>query len=105
MKIIMSQRFSFIFSIVIIIGFISLNISCDRASQEGGAEIEVDLSSYHMVDGYQLEVVAPVNIIFDEQGRIWVVEMVGYMTDFTGSKEDLPNGRISILEDRNGNGV
>src|SRR5699024_6089826 len=75
-------------------------------------EIVVDLSSYQIKDGYKIEavaaepqVVAPVDMIFDDQGRIWVVEMIGYMTDFEGSKEDKPNGRISILEDRDGNGV
>src|SRR5699024_1860904 len=69
-------------------------------------------SSYQIKDGYKIEavaaepqVVAPVDMIFDDQGRIWVVEMIGYMTDFEGSKEDKPNGRISILEDRDGNGV
>lgn len=75
-------------------------------------EIEVDLTSYQIKEGFEIEavaaepqVVAPVDMIFDDQGRIWVVEMIGYMTDFSGSKEDQPNGRISILEDRDGNGV
>src|SRR5687768_10378126 len=48
---------------------------------------------------------APVAITFDERGRIWVVEMHGYMTDTIGSEEHLPTGKIVILEDENNDGV
>jgi hypothetical protein len=36
---------------------------------------------------------------FDNKGRMWVVEMIGYMPNLEGIGEDEPNGRISILED------
>jgi putative membrane-bound dehydrogenase-like protein len=48
---------------------------------------------------------APIAMTFDEKGRIWVVEMHGYMTDTIGSEEHLPTGRIVILEDENSDGV
>src|SRR5688572_23274346 len=48
---------------------------------------------------------APVAITFDEKGRIWVVEMHGYMTDTIGSEEHLPTGKIVILEDENRDGL
>lgn len=48
---------------------------------------------------------APVALRFDANGRIWVVEMVGYMPDVEGKGEDEPNGKIVILEDRDGDGL
>lgn len=50
-------------------------------------------------------VTAPVALSFDARGRIWVVEMVGYMPDLYGKGEDKPNGKIVILEDKNGDGM
>ncbi|MDR6781813.1 mono/diheme cytochrome c family protein/glucose/arabinose dehydrogenase [Pedobacter africanus] len=50
-------------------------------------------------------VAAPVALTFDDRGRIWVVEMMGYMPDVYGKGEDKPNGKIVILEDKNGDGV
>ncbi len=46
----------------------------------------------------------PVVIQFDEDGRLWVVEMRGFMPDIDGNGENDPTGRISILEDENGDG-
>ncbi|TKC57547.1 dehydrogenase [Pedobacter hiemivivus] len=63
-------------------------------------------------DGFEVKlvadeplVVAPVALTFDNKGRIWAVEMVGYMPDVNGKGEDKPNGKIVILEDKNGDGV
>jgi len=50
-------------------------------------------------------VTAPVASVFDSRGRLWVVEMVGYMPDVYGKGEDKPNGKIVILEDKNGDGL
>ncbi|CAL1519228.1 c-type cytochrome [Chitinophaga sp. MM2321] len=50
-------------------------------------------------------VVAPVTMTFDERGRMWVVEMTGFMPDTSGTGEDKPDGKIVILEDTNGDGV
>ncbi len=47
---------------------------------------------------------APITLSFDEDGRLWVVEMRGYMTDIEGKNEKIKNGRISILEDIDGDG-
>lgn len=46
----------------------------------------------------------PVALSFDEDGRLWVVEMRGFMTDIDGKEEKIKNGRISVLEDLNGDG-
>ncbi|MBE9598298.1 c-type cytochrome [Pedobacter sp. MC2016-24] len=48
---------------------------------------------------------APVAMSFDPSGRMWVVEMMGYMPDVSGKGEDNPNGKIVILEDTNGDGI
>lgn len=50
-------------------------------------------------------VTTPVAMTFDARGRMWVVEMEGYMPDTMGTGEDKPNGKIIILEDTNKDGV
>lgn len=50
-------------------------------------------------------VTVPVAMTFDEKGRMWVVEMTGYMPDTVGTGEDIPNGKVVILEDTNHDGV
>src|SRR5690606_40416502 len=49
-------------------------------------------------------VVAPVAMTFDNQGRIWLAEMEGYMPDTMGTGEDAPVGKIVILTDDDGDG-
>lgn len=66
---------------------------------------EDSLKTFKIQDGLSIECVAseplvedPVSISFDEQGRMWVVEMRGFMNDIDGLGENQPNGRIKILE-------
>lgn len=70
-----------------------------------------ELKTFQLEPGFQIQLVAsepmvqePVAIQFDEDGRLWVVEMRGYMNDMEGSGENDPVGRISILEDLDGDG-
>ena len=72
----------------------------------------ISFENYKVEPGFELQlvakeplIVAPVAIDFDNQGRIWVVEMRGYMPDLAGNGEDKPTGRISILEDFDENGI
>ncbi|MFK5921337.1 MAG: c-type cytochrome [Verrucomicrobiota bacterium] len=72
---------------------------------------EQALETFQLEPGFTLQTVAaepllndPVAIAFDGNGRIWVVEMQGYMPDVDGKGEDTPNGRITILEDSDGDG-
>lgn len=46
----------------------------------------------------------PVAIAFDEGGRLWVSEMLGFMQDIDGSGEEDKIGRISVLFDDDGDG-
>ncbi len=47
----------------------------------------------------------PAQIAFDGNGRMFVLELRGYMQDKDGNGELLPVGRISMHEDRNNDGV
>src|SRR4051812_2314964 len=62
--------------------------------------------------GYRLELVAsepmieePVAIDWDSDGRLWVVEMPGYMEDMPATTELQPTGRVSVLEDTDNDGA
>ncbi len=75
-------------------------------------EPRISLEGYEVESGFEIDVVAsepflkaPVAIDFDNQGRIWVVQMPGYMNDMQGSDETKPNGSIDILEDLDNDGV
>lgn len=73
---------------------------------------EASLHAIKAEDGFEVKLVAaeplistPVAMNFDEKGRIWVIEMQGYMPDTAGNGESIPDGKIVILEDKNGDGV
>ncbi len=91
-----------------LIAFCTLLAACQPTYNEP----TISLESYRIEDGFQLEILAsepfieaPVAMDFDNQGRMWVAEMRGYMRDIEGSTEDQPTGVISILEDRDKDGV
>ena len=67
--------------------------------------------SFVLQEGYRIELVAaepmieaPVAVSFDDQGRLYVVEMRGYMRDVQGTTEHEATGRIKLLEDTDGDG-
>ncbi len=69
------------------------------------------LASFVVADGLRVELVAaeplieaPVQAVFDGDGRLWVVEMRGYMRDVDGKDESAPLGRVSVLHDDDGDG-
>jgi mono/diheme cytochrome c family protein len=75
-------------------------------------ETEISFSDYQYPDDIRLEAVAaepliqaPVDISFDDQGRLWVLEMTGYMRSLSGMNEDDPVGRIVVMQDRDEDGV
>ncbi len=72
---------------------------------------EQALKSFAVDPAFELQLVAaeplvedPVAITWDEDGRLWAVEMRGYMPNVDGTGEDVRNGRIVTLEDRDGDG-
>lgn len=69
------------------------------------------LKTFYMPPGYSVELVAseplvqdPVAIDWDPAGRLWVVEMAGYMRNISGSNARDAVGRVVVLQDENGDG-
>ena len=69
------------------------------------------MKSFEIADGFTMEAFAtepmidtPVALDYDPAGRLWVCEMIGYMTDIDGSDEDTAMGRIVVLEDTDKDG-
>jgi glucose/arabinose dehydrogenase/mono/diheme cytochrome c family protein len=72
---------------------------------------EEAMKTFKLAPGFRLELVAadplvqdPVAMTHGPDGRIWVVEMRGYMHDLEGAGEDQRIGDIVTLEDTNGDG-
>lgn len=70
-----------------------------------------EAASFRLAPGFRAELVAaepliqsPVVAQFDPQGRLWVVEMTGYMNQADGAGETEPTGKVVVLEDTNGDG-
>jgi len=65
-----------------------------------------------MPPGYRLELVAsepliqdPIAIDWDPAGRLWAIELPGYMRDIKATGEYDPVARIVVLEDKDGDGA
>lgn len=101
--------------------WIVFRITADPPAEEILAAIEVpeapvlspaeEQATFRLAPGFRAELVAaeplvvdPVAIDWDVDGRLYVVEMRGYMPDIDGNGEDLPIGRIVVLEDEDGDG-
>ena len=73
---------------------------------------EQALKSFKLHEDFAMSVAAsdpniqsPLALSFDGNGRMWVVEMRGYMLNVAGDGESDPIGRISILTDTDHDGV
>ena len=71
-----------------------------------------EMKTFKLPPGFHAELVAseptiqaPIAISWDDQGRMYVVEMRSYMHDVDGTGEDQPTCRVSRLESTKGNGV
>ncbi|EAR00900.1 c-type cytochrome [Maribacter sp. HTCC2170] len=96
------MRINFLFLLFLL--FLSCKPSFD--------EPNISLINYQIEENFELSVIAseplltaPVAIDFDNRGRIWVVEMPGFMNSLDGEGENEPNGTIKILEDFDNDGV
>src|SRR5260370_4821117 len=65
--------------------------------------------TFKLQPGYRIELVAaeplvasPVDMAFDEEGRLWVVEMIDY--PFNETEGNPAQGRLVRLEDKDGDG-
>jgi hypothetical protein len=73
--------------------------------------VDEALKTFKMAPGFVIEAYAaeplvdkPVAIDYDPAGRMWICEMIGYMPDIDGKGEDIPQGRIVVVEDTDGDG-
>ena len=74
-------------------------------------KVEEALKSFVLAPGFVIEPVAveplvemPCILKFDGDGRMWICELVGYMPNIDGKGEDIPQGRIVILDDTDNDG-
>lgn len=72
---------------------------------------EEAMKTFKVAKGFKVELFAsepmiecPVAMSWDDQGRMYVLEMRGYMHDVDAKGEDQPLGVISVLEDTDGDG-
>lgn len=86
-----------------------LIIGCGTHSNKNSS---VSFDNYKVADSFEIQLAAseplieaPVAMDFDNKGRMWVVEMRDYMPNLAGLSDTIPNGRISILEDTDGDGI
>jgi len=70
-----------------------------------------EAATFALPPGLRIELVAaeplvvdPVAIAFDEDGRLWALEMRGYMQTIDGEGERERVGRVAVLEDTDGDG-
>ncbi len=100
---------------LLLIFAILTTFGCKQKKTEDGLPVltpEESLKHFQLEEGLAIRLVAaeplvqaPIALQFDASGRIWVVEMMGYMPDTAGTGENSnPNGKIVILEDKDGDG-
>ena len=84
------------------------NLAIPPATVRSAAE---EQATFTVPAGFRVELAAaeplvgdPVVARFDAHGRLWVVEMRGYMPDIDGKGEDAPVGRVVVLTDDDGDG-
>src|SRR2546430_3067166 len=80
-----------------------------RATGPSALPAQAELKSLHLNNDlkaelfvHEPEVMSPVEMVFDENGRIYVAEMLDYPTDPPQGKP--ARSRIRLLEDTNGDG-
>jgi len=83
----------------------------DRLPRIPPKEPAESAKTFHIIEGFRIEQVAaeplvcdPVDLAFDDAGRLYVAEMIPYAEGNT-STFGSPEGRVSRLEDTDGDGV
>lgn len=78
------------------------NIQNPLSPEESRKHVLVDPDFELQLFASEEQVINPIDMTWDEQGRLWVTETVDYPNDFTDDRRG--NDRIKILEDTNGDG-
>src|SRR3954466_1495501 len=89
--------------------FLTVIVLVAACRSDSNKNPEISFNTYKIADSFEIQLAAsepliqaPVAMDFDDKGRMWVVEMQGFMPNLAGTGDDAPNGRISILEDDDG---
>jgi mono/diheme cytochrome c family protein/glucose/arabinose dehydrogenase len=98
--------------VIAALGFVAGTVATASTFQAAPVLSPADeLKTFVMQPGYRLELVAsepliqdPVVIDWDAEGRLWAIEMPGYMRDIQASREHEPDGRVVVLQDTTGDG-
>ncbi|MBV9124520.1 MAG: PQQ-dependent sugar dehydrogenase, partial [Planctomycetes bacterium] len=84
--------------------------SFDNVAQTEARTPEEERKGFHLPPGFEIQLVAsepyirkPININFDDRGRLWVTESVEY--PFEGKSETENRDAVVILEDKNNDGL
>lgn len=84
---------------------VSILTGCSGPSGSFFSSAEKALSTFELPQGFKIELVAaeplisdPVDMVIDEEGRLYVVEMHGYPLDVNHT------GKVILLSDKNGDG-
>lgn len=97
-------------SLLLIISFLLFccKTEKDKPGEAPVLSVEESIKDFQIEDGFVIEAVCtepliedPVALSFDEDARMWVVEMRGYMHDTEGGGENQPSGRIKVVVDTN----
>lgn len=94
--------------VIFLLASTALNLYAQEKSPRSTALSPAEsLASVEIEDGFEISIIAhepqvidPVDAIFDESGRLWVVEM----RDYPYPTSDSPSGRIRILSDEDADG-
>lgn len=104
-------RFLFLFCLLYCFSACSKHESIDGNAPSPPKSPKEAIKSFQIESGFEVQLVAseplvqdPIFITFDEDGRLWIIEMRSFMPDIDGEGESLPLGRINVLEDSNGDG-
>ena len=95
--------------LLVCVGLVLLCACSRKSAEEIPRSPQESLKSMRLSEDFRAElflsepdVVSPVEMVFDEDGRIYVAEMIDYPDDPPPGKP--PRSRIRLLEDRDGDG-
>ncbi|GEO04370.1 dehydrogenase [Adhaeribacter aerolatus] len=109
-----NHLYQFCLIYICLLGLVGCTTKPGNILEEGPSPAQTpaqELTTFKLEPGLKIQLVAaeplvqdPVVITFDADGRLWVVEMRGFMPDINGTGEKEPIGRISVLTDSDGDG-
>src|ERR1700719_306900 len=81
-----------------------------NVARSGPRTPEEERRGFHLPPGFEIQLVAaepyvrkPINMNFDDRGRLWVTESVEY--PFPAPPGAIPRDTVRILQDTDGNGL